>query len=199
MNAISVSCMRSAAFIIFALAIGLPCRSEAGAIPFNTFLQFATDGVGPATGCNPADPAGADCLPSSGTVTGLLDAPPWTFTAPQLGATLIVTDVFLVGEQFEVFDFGASLGLTSAPLVPSDCGDDPVVCLSNPYISSRAFSLAAGAHEITINSVTDGLGTGYLEVNAIPEPATSALFIAGALGTLVALQRPRRRRGSSDA
>src|SRR3954466_10344711 len=92
MNAISVSCMRSAAFVMLALAVGLPSRSEAGAVSFNTFLQFATDGVGPATGCDPADPAGASCISSSGTVTGLLDASPWTFTAPQSGATLIVTD-----------------------------------------------------------------------------------------------------------
>jgi len=200
MNAISVSCMRSAVFVMFALALALPCRSEAGAIPFDTFLQFATAGAGPATGCDPADPAGPFCIGSSGTPTGVLDAPPWTFTAPQPGATLIVTDVFQAVDRFEVFDFGASLGLTSLPSAASDCGDDPVVCLGNAGMSKGVFTLGAGDHSILIYAVTnEQFGTGYLKVSAIPEPSTGALFIAGALGSLVALQRRRRSRGSSDA
>jgi hypothetical protein len=193
MNAISVSCIRITALMVVALAIGLPSRSEAGVILFDTFLQFATSGVGLATGCQPADPNGPFCIPSSGTLTDVLDAPPWTFTAPSVGATLIVTDVLLAGDRFEVFDFGTSLGLTSLPSTASDCGDDPVVCLADPNISSRAFNLAAGNHEITIYSVTDGLATGYLTVNAVPEPSTSTLLIAAALG-IFALQRRRRRR-----
>jgi hypothetical protein len=201
MSAISAACTRGTVLMILTLAIVSPSRSEAGAVPFDSFQQFAFDGAGPATGCDPADPAGAFCIPSSGSLTGFLDAPPWTFAAPGPGATLLVTDVLVAGDRFEVFDFGAPLGLTSAPLAPSDCGDDPVVCFGTPYMSSRAFILGAGAHEITINSVTGDSGTGYLKVSAIPEPSTSALFVAGALGTLVALRRRRDglSRGSNDA
>src|SRR5205807_246059 len=83
-----------------------------------------------ATGCDPADPAGPFCIPSSGTPTEFLDAPPWTFVAPAAGALLTVTDAFLAGDRFQVFDFGASLGLTSAPVGNADCGDDPIPCLA---------------------------------------------------------------------
>jgi len=37
-------------------------------------------------------------------------SPPWTFSGPAL---MLVTDVFIAGERFEVFDNNFSLGLTS--------------------------------------------------------------------------------------
>src|SRR5438045_1800298 len=100
--------------VIALVAVSIP--ASAGAITFNTWHEFGFSTAGtPATGCDPADPAGPFCISSSGTVTDFLDAPPWTFTAPAFGAILTVTDAFLAGDRFQVFDFGASIGLTSDP------------------------------------------------------------------------------------
>ncbi|HZP89109.1 MAG TPA: PEP-CTERM sorting domain-containing protein [Burkholderiales bacterium] len=161
------------------LAVVLCGQAHGGAIPLNTFLQFSfTDVDVQAAGCDPADPAGAFCVPSSGTPSAFLDAPPWTFSTAT-PATLQVTDVFEAGDRFEVFDLGGSLGLTSAPGV-ADCGDDPAVCLTNAAISSGSFLLGAGVHSLTIvpRLVNAGGGTGYLIVLAqVPEPATASLAL----------------------
>lgn len=152
------------------LATAVVSGAQAGLIPVNTFLEFGFSGAGiPATGCDPADPAGPFCIPSSGTPTSFLDAPPWTFSTAT-ASTLIVTDAFQSGERFEVFDFGASLGLTSAPGL-SDCSDDPVACLADPAMSQAAFLLAAGNHSLTLAPTLSpgGGGAGYLFV-AVPEP-----------------------------
>jgi PEP-CTERM motif len=171
-----------------ATALGWSGPATAGPILLDTFYQFSFTDVGvSAQGCDPADPAGAFCTPSSGTLTEFLDAPPWTFLAPATGVFLTVLDAFSLGEQFEIFDFGASLGLTSVP-GGGDCGDDPIVCLADTNASSGIFSLLAGNHSITITPTLspDGLGAGYLRIQAdavvVPEPQTIALVGIGMLG-----------------
>jgi len=117
---------------------------QADPISLGVFEEFAFTTAGtPATGCDPADPAGPFCISSSGTPTDFIGAPPWTFTAPAGGVELTVVDAFTSGDRFTVFDLGASLGLTSAPPSNVDCGDDPVVCLASG-LSQGHFSLAAG-------------------------------------------------------
>ena len=130
------------------------------------FLFFEPDSF--ATGC-PEDV----CVPSSGTPTVFAGNPPWTFDAPAGGAELKVTDAFLSGGQFEVFDFGVSIGTTSLPAEGADCGDDPVPCFSDPNISHGTFSLDAGPHSITIKAIQSpfGAGAAYFRV----DPITSAL------------------------
>src|SRR2546423_8396552 len=180
-----------AACVIALVAVSIP--ASAGAITFNTWHEFGFSTAGtPATGCDPADPAGPFCISSSGTVTDFLDAPPWTFTAPAFGAILTVTDAFLAGDRFQVFDFGASIGLTSAPSGSADCGDDPVPCLSTAGISHGTFTLASGSHSIRITpTLSGGGGSGYLEVQAVPEPAAWVLLATG-LG-MFGLYRKRPR------
>lgn len=177
---------------IFALAFAVP--AGAGPLTLDIFHEFGFSTAGsPATGCDPADPAGPFCIPSSGTLTDFLDAPPWTFLAPSGGATLIVTDAFQAGDRFQVFDFGASIGFTSVPVGNADCGDDPVSCLATPGISQGSFSFAPGNHSITIIPIltpTDG-GSGYLRVSAVPEPSTWLLFGTG-LGVFGLLRKLRR-------
>ena len=155
------------------IAFGFITPAEAGSIPLETWEEFGFTTAGtPATGCDPNDPAGPFCIPSSGTPTSFLDPPPWTFLSA-VPILLTVTDAFLAGDRFEVFDFGVSIGLTSATFGSADCGDDPVPCLTTPGISSRVFSLAAGNHSLTITptlSPGDG-GAGYLRVSAVPEPS----------------------------
>lgn len=166
----------------------------AGPIALDTWGQFSFEDVGtPAAGCQPADPSGGFCSASSGTPTVFLDAPAWTFIAPGFGVFLIVTDAFDSGDRFEVFDFGVSLGQTSAPTPGVNCGDDPVPCLANPNISSRTFFLAAGNHSITLIPTLSPaqLGSGFLLVSQVPEPTTTALLGLG----LVSLALLRRRTG----
>jgi hypothetical protein len=186
---------------ILGALIFMSSPAMAGPITFDTWLQFGFGEAGTgASGCDPADPAGPFCIPSGGTPTTFLDAPPWTFTADASGATLTVVDAFLSGDRFEIFDFGASLGLTSLPGAGVDCGDDPVVCLANSDISSLVLALAAGVHSLTIVPTLspDFGGAGYLFVSGtpgttpVPEPATGLLFGLG----LAAIGALRFRRAS---
>lgn len=165
--------------------------AAAGIITQGQFLQFAFNGVGQtATGCDPADPNGPFCIPSSGTPTEFLDAPAWTFTAAVGGALLTVVDAFESGDRFDVFDFGVLLGSTSLPnpRIPADCGDDPVVCLGTPGMSLGSFALPAGDHSITIvlSQSLSPLGSAYLRVDddaaAVPVPASIGLVLVALLG-----------------
>lgn len=171
---------------------------QAGPIAFEVWYEFGVGDVGvEATGCDPDDPDGAFCIPSSGTPTQFLDAPPWTFTAPASGATLTVIDAFESTERFELFDFGVSLGLSSLPAAASivDCGDDPLVCLGTPGMSRGSFGVSAGNHAITIVPTLSQFGAAYLQVSAaaVPEPGT-LLLLGLALAGAVAL-RARSTRG----
>jgi len=190
--AITLRCVVAIALLAFAPVV------VAGPILFNVWYQFGFGTAGtPAAGCDPADPAGGFCIPSSGTPTEFLSAPPWTFVAPAGGATLAVTDAFLSGDRFQLFDFGVSLGLTSLPSANANCDDDPVVCIATAGMSIGSFVLAAGAHSITLIPIlapSDG-GSGYLlvsaEGSAAPEPG--ALALTG-LGLVVLFVWRRRRR-----
>ena len=188
--------------VVAGIVLGASGSATAGPIAVDTFYQFGFTTVGAgAVGCDPADPLGEFCTPSSGTATTFLDGPPWTFTAGAAGASLAVTDAFASGDQFEVFDFGLSLGLTSPSLPGSDCGDDPVPCLADPDMSHRVFALAAGNHSLTIVLAGGEPGSGYLLARGdiappppVPEPAALSLLAAG----LAAAGR-RGRRGPSTA
>jgi hypothetical protein len=179
-------------FTVCAFLVATP--ASAGPIALDTWYEFGfTDTVSPATGCFPDDPVGIFCTPSSGTPTTFLDAPAWTFTTS--GSVLTVVDAFFSGDAFAIFDFGAPIGVTSAPGGVVDCGDDPLPCLADAEMSKGLFALAAGAHSLTIvPTLSPGLGAAYLHVSAaaVPEPVTALLLGSGlaALG----LRRARRSR-----
>jgi hypothetical protein len=122
-----------------------------------------------------------------------------SFTTSQT-AKLTVTDAFLDGDRFQVFDGAKSLGLTS---VPADDGTqvsgDPDAARANPKFSSAVFALTAGSHAITIKTVGIAAGhpsgTAFLRVDSdsggqppsggpggtpgdSPEPATCTLLVA---------------------
>lgn len=119
-------------------------------------------------------------------------AGPWTFSLASAGQ-LFVTDGFLSGDRFEIFNFGTSLGLTSAPTRGSDCGADLTCALNDPNFSSGSFMLAAGSYSIT-GIVTDspfgGGAGGFIVRSNVPEPSTVALL--GLVLTGLALSRRRR-------
>lgn len=184
------------------LCVAMPAM--AGSIPFDTYLQFSfSDAATPAAGCDPADPAGAFCIPSSGTPTSFLDAPAWTFSAAAAGATLTVIDAFTSGDRFEVFDFGTSLGLTSLPVLGGDCGDDPVLCLADANMSRLIISLASGLHSLTIvpTLVPEFGGSAYLQITGtpdttpVPEPSSALLLTLGLVG--LGIFRARRSRATT--
>lgn len=132
------------------------------------------------------------CTPSSGTLTVYADDPPWTFVLGGPG-TITVTDAFLKVDSFEIFDFGASIGLTDAFTPGGTCGNDPVPCLADPDMSSGIFALGAGAHSISIRHLTGQAGAAYFliqEKGRVPEPATFGLMAASLAG--LAVWRRRR-------
>jgi hypothetical protein len=114
---------------------------------------------------------------------------------------LVLTDAFLIGDQFRAYDFGVSLGLTSAPGSGPSCGDDPVPCLADPNISSATFMLGPGNHSLTIEAVLSPYGSGaaYFRADELqgvaPEPASWAL-VAGVLGLLAGSRLRRFRRAA---
>ncbi len=142
-----------------------------GPVPVSgQWIEFAYRDSGTfVTGCYPADPTtNLSCVPSEAGNSVFGDTPPWTFTAPPQGATLTVTDAFIYGDVFEVFDFGVSIGTTSTvPTTNGSCGDNPDVCLADPLASHGVFQLKAGPHEITIKVVTTPyvLGAAYFRVD----------------------------------
>ena len=123
-------------------------------------------------------------------------ASPWTFNIAE-PTNLFVVDGFNSGDQFEAFNFGASLGVTSlVPLGEVECvgGNDPITCLADPRFSSGVFLLVPGNYSLTIQTVS-GLETGGswfgFQPASVPEPGSLGLL---ALGAAAAIARRRIRR-----
>jgi|GEM_PF-1611529 len=77
---------------------------------------------------------------------------PFTFTVGSAGF-LDVTDAFVAGDQFEVYDDGVLVGTTSYPLSDVDSTEDPDVAFSDPRWSSGSFQLGPGGHSITVRVI----------------------------------------------
>jgi len=150
--------------------------------PDGTWFRFQFSGIG---SFGTSGPGGA-------TYSGAPN-PPWTFDCPdsELICWLKVTDGFLLGDEFEIFDFGSSVGTTSAVVTDegTDCLDDPDACLAGGW-SSAMIDLGPGAHSITIQSTDSPFGGGgaFFKVE-IHSPSvggefegvnTAALLVAGA-------------------
>jgi hypothetical protein len=103
---------------------------------------------------------------------------PFTFSISQPGVVK-VTDVACRGDQFEIFDFGVSIGTT--PAVPVDevgeCDPyitDPDVAFEDPSYTHGSFVLPPGSHSITIVAITNpfSAGTGFIRVDSSPLPTS---------------------------
>ena len=108
---------------------------------------------------------------------------------------LKVTDAFIDGDRFEVYDGGLLIGTTSVPANDgAQISGDPDGAFADARWSSGEFLMAPGAHSITLKTIqiANGFpgGTGYLRVDTIPAPGA---ILLGTLGTgLVGWLRRRR-------
>lgn len=184
---------RLLAVLVAALVAQTPLSAGATPIDLDTWYSFKFSGPGSSL------EAGTDLLPFRPTNPTGLAAPdgPWTFTLAA-GGTLTVIDLFDSTDQFEVFDDGTSLGLTSTPTTGSLCGRDVTCVLEDDNFSRGTFALAAGAHSITGTqwAGNDGGGTGAFMVSAavVPLPA-SMLLLLSALGLAGGAAHLSRRTG----
>ena len=174
--------LRKAAQVAAALWFGLVAGATSGSpILVGQWYEFGFLGSG-----------GDPLLSGAGTTPGLLSIqvgdPAWTFVCAG-PCVLTATDGFIAVDQFEFFDFGVSLGNTSAPSGDSahTCGNDELGCLADPQMSHGAFVLAAGAHSITGTHLIGIPGAAFFIVS-VPEPGPLLLIGIGLL-VLIAMRR----------
>jgi hypothetical protein len=97
---------------------------------------------------------------------------PFTFSTA-VPAYVSVTDAYVDGDRFEVFDNGLSLGVTSEPVDDGSYGGFSPDCVYlDPRLSSGQFLVGAGDHAITLKIVQAGggftYGTGFLRADSSP-------------------------------
>ncbi|MCC5613112.1 PEP-CTERM sorting domain-containing protein [Nostoc sp. CHAB 5834] len=120
---------------------------------------------------------------------------PFTYTSSH--PTIIdITDDFVKGDQFEIFNFGTSIGFTSlVPVVQDDIEIGPNAAFADPTYSSGSFLVDPGSYSITIQAIGQSLssGRGYIRIRkaSVPEPTSTLAFLA--LGTLGAASTLKRK------
>jgi hypothetical protein len=95
---------------------------------------------------------------------------PFTFT--NTGVVRVdVTDDFMKGDQFRVYDNGAVIGDTSSVTVVTGAEVGPEAAFNDATYSSGSFYLGAGSHSIEIEAITDPWsgGRGYIRVVQVVE------------------------------
>lgn len=117
---------------------------------------------------------------------------PFTFTLTR-AATLKVTDAFADGDQFEIFNFGASLGLTSTPTNDgANVGGDFDAAFADARWSSGMWALGAGSYSITGLTILSPYGGGEAALmvasSDVPLPAAGLMLMTGLAG-IAALRR----------
>lgn len=115
---------------------------------------------------------------------------PFTFNSA-VPVTVYVTDDFLKGDRFRVYDFGTPIGDTSLVPIASGVEVGPDAAFADPTYSSGAFYLAAGAHSITIQVIQNPYysGRGYIQVLEAAPPSVGGIvdYLPGATSAAGAL------------
>jgi hypothetical protein len=125
---------------------------------------------------------GDGCSSTTSPVAEQTSAPAWTFSGP---ATLVVLDLFLQGDRFQVFDNLASLGTTSVVINngSNPCGGNIACALGDTNYSRVTFLLGAGPHSLTMDVIQNATGVASgaaaFQVSGVPEPGTMLLLGAG--------------------
>ena len=183
---------RTFAALVAAALLAIPAArpAQATAVALDTWYTFSFDG--------PATPFASGASVTLGTNPDALAAPDpaWTFLLSAPGE-LFVLDLFQSTDQFEIFDMGASQGVTSAPTSGAGCDSDITCAINDTRYSRGTFSLAAGAHSITGTQLLGSGGGGAFIVRELTSevPLPGALGLQGAvvaLGLGVAWRRRRR-------
>jgi len=166
----------------------MPAMASAAPVNIDTWYGFGFGGVG------------TDLTAGAGFVMGTnpdaVEAPagPWEFTLTKK-AVLRVLDLFIPVDQFEMFNFGASLGTTSAPSGGFGSCDSDITCaLADAEYSRGEFLLKKGSHSITGTQVAGipGAGAFIIDTADVPVPAAGGLLF-GALGLIGALRLRKRK------
>jgi hypothetical protein len=191
--------MRNAlAALVFCFGLAVSASLHADVLQPNQWYEFSfIDAATPALGCYPADmsPAALNCLPSAGNDSVFAPTPPWNFNVNALGGVLEVTDAFLYGDAFYVFDNNNFIFATPVVLYTgAGCLSDPEVCILDPNSSHAAFGLGPGMHSITIMpyQVPYAAGSAYFELVETPTPEPNELLPS--VVTVLALCTSLRKR-----
>lgn len=99
-----------------------------------------------------------------------------------------ITDAFMKGDQFNVYDNGILIGTTPSVEISDDSTTgDPAAAFADPTYSNGSFYVEAGSHAITIeiiNNYYNG-GGGYIRV---VQTAPDAPVVSAITGTTVTLE-----------
>ena len=141
-----------------------------------------------------------------GAAPAAVNENPFTFTCAG-PCTLQITDAFLDGDQFAVYDNLSLLGNTSTPANNGyQIGARPDLAFYSPLFSQGDFILAAGAHSVTLTTIAEASGSSggaaYLQVvdgavqgptNLVPTLSTwgliSLLVAVGLVGLFLIVRR----------
>jgi hypothetical protein len=181
-----------AAVLLSTVVVALPALASSidGYIdgPWMKFL-FPQGAGQDATGiCN-------NCSPDPTAPTVDLESPAWDFSLTGM-AEFRITDAFLRGDSFAVYD-GGVLKLTTPSVDEGvSCGSDPANCFGLADVSWGIFTLGSGSHSLTIKTAVSpytGGGAAFFRIDRIistPEPLTLILLGFGLSG-LGAIRRSR--------
>jgi|SRR5579863_1344308 len=167
----------------------------------NQWYEFSFTSAGvEALGCYPVDmsPDALNCIASSAGNSVFAPTPSWDF-ALDSPAILTVTDAFLHGDSFDVYNDDELL--FSTPNVAADgngCGSNPVMCLDDMASSHASFTLDPGDYSITIfpDAIGDA-GAAYFEV-VTPEPDLWPVLLLCGFVLCAPAVRKRLRRSEEE-
>jgi len=182
-----------AAVLLSTVAFALPASASSIDIyidgPWMKFLFPQGAGQDATGSCN-------NCSPEPTAPIVDLESPSWDFLLAGM-AEFRITDAFLRGDSFKVYDDGVLKLTTPSVDEGVSCDIDPANCYGLAGVSWGSFILGSGSHSLTIETAASpytGGGAAYFRIDCIvatPEPLSIMLLGLG----LMSLGAARRSRG----